>query len=71
MGVSFVPHVQNQAKPSTPLIDVNGLLCPDQRCPAQLDGVLLYRDQSHLTATAARLLGPRLVHDLQAESLLP
>jgi peptidoglycan/LPS O-acetylase OafA/YrhL len=42
------------------VIDFTGLLCDDGRCPAVRNGILLYRDDSHLTATAARLLAPAL-----------
>jgi peptidoglycan/LPS O-acetylase OafA/YrhL len=46
------------------LVDLNGLLCPPEgrsaRCPAARGGVLLYRDASHITDTAARVLSPQL-----------
>ncbi|MFD0631581.1 SGNH hydrolase domain-containing protein [Catenulispora yoronensis] len=41
-------------------VDFSSLLCPDTKCPAVLDGVLLYRDDSHLTNAAAYLLAARL-----------
>lgn len=40
-------------------IDLSPLLCPDAECPAVLDGVLLYRDDSHLSNAAAYLMAPR------------
>ncbi|NUR27669.1 MAG: family 16 glycosylhydrolase, partial [Catenulispora sp.] len=45
-------------------VDTSSLLCPDITCPAVLDGVLLYRDDSHLTNAAAYLLAPRLAAQL-------
>jgi hypothetical protein len=47
-------------RPGMSLVDVGPILCPAQKCPAVLDGVLLYRDDSHLTNAAAYLLAPRL-----------
>lgn len=41
-------------------VGVNDVLCPGEVCPAVLDGVLLYRDDSHLTNTAAALLAARV-----------
>ncbi|WP_194925965.1 acyltransferase family protein [Catenulispora pinisilvae] len=45
-------------------IDFSSLLCPGDECPAVLDGVLLYRDDSHLTDAAAYLLTSRLAAQL-------
>ncbi|MEZ0107799.1 peptidoglycan/LPS O-acetylase OafA/YrhL [Catenulispora sp. EB89] len=45
-------------------IDFSPLLCPGTECPAVLDGVLLYRDDSHLTDAAAYLLASRLAAQL-------
>ncbi|WP_327351031.1 acyltransferase family protein [Streptomyces sp. NBC_01304] len=43
------------------VVDVDDVLCPPgTMCPAVKDGVLLYRDDSHLTNTAAALLAPRI-----------
>jgi hypothetical protein len=42
------------------LADLNDAICPSERCPAVIDGVLVYRDAHHLTATYARRLAPRL-----------
>ncbi len=47
--------------PGVHLVDLNHILCPDPApCPAVRGSVLLYRDDSHLTDTAATLLGPAL-----------
>ncbi|MGI5216051.1 acyltransferase family protein [Plantactinospora sp. CA-290183] len=42
------------------LVDLNSAICPAQRCAAVIGGVLVYRDNRHLTATYARTLAPRL-----------
>ena len=48
-------------------VTLNPLLCPQvTRCPAVRGGVLLYRDDSHLTDTVARLLTPELTRQLDA-----
>jgi peptidoglycan/LPS O-acetylase OafA/YrhL len=46
--------------PDVRLVDLTPQLCGGDRCPAVRDGVLLYRDTSHLTDTAARGLLPVL-----------
>ncbi|MDG4808630.1 acyltransferase family protein [Micromonospora sp. WMMD1120] len=60
------------ALPAVRLADLNADICPTERCPAVLDGVLVYRDAHHLTATYARALAPRLhevLRQLAAEHL--
>lgn len=47
------------------VVDMFGYLCPDSHCPAVRGGVLLYRDDSHITATASRLLAPALEAELR------
>ncbi|MER7172553.1 acyltransferase family protein [Streptomyces mesophilus] len=48
------------------VVDVVDAVCPDgETCPAVKDGVLLYRDDSHLTNTAAKALGPRIEAQIQ------
>ena len=48
-------------------VDVNQYLCPAarSRCPAVLAGILLYRDNSHVTNTAMSLLEPTVQRQLQ------
>lgn len=48
-------------------VDVDGYLCPikDAKCPAVLGGILLYRDNSHVTNTAMGMLGPIVQQQLQ------
>jgi len=45
---------------SVTLIDLTPLLCPDAYCPPVIGNVLVYHDNSHLTATYARTLAPFL-----------
>ncbi|MFI6323941.1 acyltransferase family protein [Nonomuraea sp. NPDC050556] len=54
-------------------IQANDVLCPatTPTCPAELDGVVLYRDDSHLTNTAVERLAPRLEQDLEDLDLIP
>ena len=53
------------------VIDMNGYLCPAEQCPAVRNGTLLYRDDSHITATAAKLLTPALDQAFVDANLLP
>ncbi|MER7455962.1 acyltransferase family protein [Micromonospora sp. NPDC126480] len=48
------------ALPDVHLVDLNDAICPAEQCAAVIDGVLVYRDGHHLTATYARSLAPRL-----------
>ncbi|MFI6503098.1 acyltransferase family protein [Nonomuraea typhae] len=54
-------------------LDVSGLLCPGggATCPAALDGVVLYRDDSHLTNTLVQRLAPRMEQQLEELDLIP
>ena len=42
------------------LVDPTPILCGEEACPAVIGDVLVYRDDSHLTATYARTLAPWL-----------
>ncbi len=44
----------------TPLVDLTGRICPHGLCRAVIDGLLVYRDDAHLTATFARTVAPWL-----------
>lgn len=58
--------------PGTYPVDFTSILCPGtDKCPAVIGGVLLYRDHSHLTDTAATLLTPSLDKQLVDLGLLP
>ena len=48
-----------------PLIDLSGSICPGTgACPAVLNGMIIFRDQHHLTATFAKSLGPAIDQQL-------
>ncbi|MGV9713232.1 SGNH hydrolase domain-containing protein [Gordonia sp. NPDC003424] len=47
-------------------ISVNDLLCQGNTCFPARNKIMFYRDESHLTATAARVLEPALVNRLDA-----
>lgn len=51
--------------PEIGVVDLNGYLCDGATCPAVRNGTLLYRDDSHLSATAVSLLTPALEKQLQ------
>jgi hypothetical protein len=42
------------------LIDVTPLMCPGDPCPVVIDGMIVYRDNQHMTATFAGSLRARL-----------
>ncbi len=42
------------------LVDLNSAICPRERCSPVIGGVLVYRDNNHITATYAATLAPRL-----------
>jgi peptidoglycan/LPS O-acetylase OafA/YrhL len=48
-------------------VNVDRYLCPpaDAKCPAVLGGILLYRDNSHVTNTAMSMLAPVVAEQLQ------
>ncbi|MFI7607507.1 acyltransferase family protein [Micromonospora sp. NPDC049366] len=49
------------------LLDFTDAICPAQRCAPVIGGVLIYRDQGHLTATYARSMAPRVRDALRSE----
>ncbi|MEV4636804.1 acyltransferase family protein [Actinoplanes sp. NPDC049548] len=54
------------------VVDLTRAVCPPGRqCPAVREGILLYRDGSHLTSTAATILAPRLENEIDRLKLLP
>ncbi|MEV7420756.1 SGNH hydrolase domain-containing protein [Streptomyces sp. NPDC089919] len=61
------------ALPGVRSVSVNPVLCPGTgpTCPAVLDRILLYRDDSHLTNAAAVVLAPRLERLLTESGALP
>ncbi|MBB5871436.1 peptidoglycan/LPS O-acetylase OafA/YrhL [Allocatelliglobosispora scoriae] len=58
-------------RPGAYVVSVDDVLCPTPSCPTVLDGVLLYRDDAHLTNTAATLLAPRIEQTLIKYGVLP
>jgi peptidoglycan/LPS O-acetylase OafA/YrhL len=75
-GVSLPPDVMADLigadkRPGVYLVDLTNALCPHATCPAVIDGILTYVDQSHITATASRILAPRVQQQLQKDGLLP
>lgn len=52
--------------PDITTISVNNLLCEANTCFPARNKILFYRDDSHLTATAARVLEPALTKQLDA-----
>jgi peptidoglycan/LPS O-acetylase OafA/YrhL len=54
------------------LVDENPYLCPGDgpTCPAVLDGILLYRDGSHMTNTAAASLTSRVEAELVSQKVI-
>ncbi len=47
------------------VIDIVAAVCPSTPCPVVLDGMIVYRDGHHLTATFARSLAPVLMNALR------
>ncbi len=52
-----------------PVIDVNPLLCENTVCPAVRNGTLLYRDDSHLSATAVNALIPAIEQEVKEKGI--
>jgi peptidoglycan/LPS O-acetylase OafA/YrhL len=52
--------------PLVHVIDLTNWICPGDRCPAVIGGVLIYRDGNHLTATYARSLATVVGSQLDA-----
>jgi peptidoglycan/LPS O-acetylase OafA/YrhL len=53
------------------VIDLYHYLCTGATCPAVRNGLLLYRDDSHITATAAKALEPALNAAFVKDGLIP
>jgi len=50
------------------IVDMDDLICPGAVCPTILHGLIIYRDQDHMTGTFARSMAPDL--RLRLESIL-
>lgn len=53
------------------VLDFTSYLCPESQCPAARGGTLFYRDDSHITATLARVLAPALGQQLDDAGIAP
>jgi hypothetical protein len=49
------------------LLDMNDAVCPNGRCDAERDGVVVFRDSQHLTAEFAKSVGGALTARLHLE----
>jgi hypothetical protein len=47
-------------------IDLTDVVCPQQKCPLVVDGVVVRYDGGHFTATESRRLAPTLDQRLRA-----
>ena len=52
------------------VVDLTSFFCVDDRCPAIIGGVLVYRDDHHITATYASTLAPYILAGLREQELL-
>jgi diadenosine tetraphosphatase ApaH/serine/threonine PP2A family protein phosphatase len=57
-------------EPDVSILDLNGYLCPAKRCPAVSNGMLMYRDDTHITASLARIMQPAMAAALDAAHLM-
>ncbi len=58
-------EVRALADPRVQAVDMNEYFCPDgTTCPSVIGGVIVYRDNVHMTATYARTLAPMLAAHL-------
>ncbi|WP_455834808.1 acyltransferase family protein [Pseudarthrobacter siccitolerans] len=48
-----------------PLLRLDDAYCQGDRCPMVVNHVVVYRDESHITATFSKTLGPEIVKRLQ------
>jgi peptidoglycan/LPS O-acetylase OafA/YrhL len=46
------------------MIDMTDAVCPNGECKAERNGVIVFRDSEHITATFARQLGPSLARHI-------
>ena len=54
------------------VVELGGVVCPDGRCAAQTpDGVVIFRDEKHITASFARSLVPLLKDRLEVLGVSP
>jgi hypothetical protein len=56
------------------LVDMSSNICPARVCSTERDGVILYRDSNHLTASFVQALHARLAEEIDkalAPPILP
>lgn len=58
-------------QPNVTVVDMLPYFCDGAECPAVRNGLLLYRDSSHITATAALALAPALEEALEEAKVAP
>ena len=56
------------AEAQVPVIETASAMCPDGTCPPVRNGVMVYRDDHHVTATYARTLLPLIQEQLEQTS---
>ena len=65
------PFSPRELPANVTLADFSDAFCDRDACPPVRDGLLVYRDSNHLTATYAALQAPRLSRYLNALDILP
>ena len=48
------------------MLDLDSLVCPHDVCKAERDGIVVFRDSQHMTASFARSLAPAMAQRIQA-----
>jgi len=67
-----VPEALTGAQPGITVVDLIPYFCTDQQdCAVVRNGLLLFRDDSHITATAAKAFVPVLEDMLEQSGLIP
>jgi hypothetical protein len=61
---SMAELIRDGRRPGVHLLDFTNALCPLEKCQVVIDGILVYRDHSHLTATASKALAQRMEKQL-------
>ena len=68
--VSFKPNVYGYERlavlphPNVTLVDLSSSICPDAVCRVERDGLILFRDSNHLTASFVNTLQERLSEEV-------
>lgn len=57
-----------EAYPNTHWLETGSLVCPSGQCEALRDGVVVFRDTQHLTASFAATAGPHFLQQIQEQS---